>query len=127
MSNESCTAQLRYDVYFRASGRCECKMTGCRHHGVLGCEEPLVKGHWDVRRKIAAGSYLLSNVKAMCKECSQAQPEHCAVSDQPLQGGRQDMTRRSSAWVVQVSLTRLRSAALLSLEPGEPISHQVLE
>ena len=128
MSSESCTDQLRYDLYFRAGGRCECKMRGCRRHGALGCQEPLVEGDWVVHRKIAAGPYLLSNVKAMCNACGQAQAEH--VPDPTLQSGRRETTRQGSAWVVQVSLTRMRSAAVLSLEPGEvlePIPHRGLE
>jgi hypothetical protein len=119
MSNELCTAQLRYDVYFRAGGRCECKKAGCQHHGGLGCQEPLVEGDWAVRRKMAAGPYLLSNVKGMCAECGEAQPEHCAVPAPTLQSGRREMKGQGSAWVVQVSLARMRSATVLSREAGE--------
>jgi hypothetical protein len=67
---DTLTDSTRQALYIRARGQCECTMTVCRHHVAgMRCPNRLAKGHWEAHRKIAGGSYSLSNLVAMCESC----------------------------------------------------------
>ncbi len=67
---------IREDVFERADGKCECKMSICSHHtGRCGA---MLRGEWEVHRITAGGSYTLSNVIAMCQTCHRNTPTYGA-------------------------------------------------
>jgi hypothetical protein len=65
---------FRDDVYNRAGGKCECRMTSCSHH--TGRCNAMLRGEWEIHRITAGGPYNLSNVLAMCQTCHRNTPSY---------------------------------------------------
>lgn len=66
----SASEAVRSALYKRAGGQCECTMLVCDHHSAGSrCPRGLVAPYWDVHRRVAGGSYDLSNGIAMCATC----------------------------------------------------------
>ena len=70
----SISQQVRKDLYDRANGRCECTMSSCSHH--TGRCKAILRGPWEAHRLTAGGSYVLSNLKAMCQTCHRNTPSY---------------------------------------------------
>ena len=70
---DSPSQQLRDEVYRRAGGQCECEMTRCSHRGRCTA---MLRGAWELHRKVAGGSYTLSNVIGMCQTCHRNTPSY---------------------------------------------------
>ena len=66
------TDTVRDNLFRRAGGKCECTMTGCSHHS--GRCSAMLRGPWEAHRLRAGGSYVLSNLKAMCQTCHRNTP-----------------------------------------------------
>lgn len=64
---------LRDDVFKRAGGRCECTMKVCGHEGRCPA---VLRGEWEVHRRIAGGDYTLSQVLGMCQLCHRNTPSY---------------------------------------------------
>lgn len=65
----SLTPTVRQQLFDRARGQCECRMSVCSHHRAgARCPHRLGEG-WEAHRKTAGGGYTLSNLIAMCKTC----------------------------------------------------------
>jgi len=70
MHNQNISEETKKALYKRAEGRCECTMSICSHHRAgYRCQHNLQSPFWDAHRKIAGGSYILSNLIAMCATC----------------------------------------------------------
>lgn len=65
---------FRDDVYNRAGGKCECRMTSCTHHS--GRCNAMLRGEWEIHRLTAGGAYTLGNVLAMCQTCHRNTPSY---------------------------------------------------
>jgi hypothetical protein len=59
---------IRYELYKRADGRCECMMRSCDHIGKR-CTRGLSLGLWDAHPRTADGPNTLNNLIAMCPIC----------------------------------------------------------
>ena len=70
----SISQKVRNDLYDRANGRCECTMSSCSHHE--GRCNAMLRGPWEAHRLRAGGSYVLSNLKAMCQTCHRNTPSY---------------------------------------------------
>ena len=62
------TKAVRDELYSRAGGRCECRMTIC-DHGDRRCSRGLSPGYWDAHHRSADGPDTPSNLIAMCATC----------------------------------------------------------
>lgn len=65
---------FRDDVFQRAGGKCQCTMSTCSHH--TGRCNAMLRGEWEIHRATAGGSYIPSNVKAMCQRCHRNTPSY---------------------------------------------------
>jgi len=61
------SAETKKNLYSRAGGRCECKMSVCDHSG--RCTRSLSAGYWDAHHKNASGPDTPGNLIAMCATC----------------------------------------------------------
>lgn len=66
--------ETRRKLYKRAKGKCECTMKGCYQH--TGRCNAMLRGRWHAHRITAGGSYILSNIKAMCQTCHRNTPSY---------------------------------------------------
>lgn len=63
------SAQTRDELYKRAGGRCECRMSVCSHHPAgQRCPQSL-RGAWHAHHRTAGGPDTLDNLLAMCVTC----------------------------------------------------------
>jgi len=73
----SISEETRRALYQRAGGNCECKMKICSHHSPgIRCNRPLVEGSWEAHRIDSNGTYILSNLVAMCPPCHKNTPSY---------------------------------------------------
>lgn len=62
--------ETRKELFKRAAGRCECRMSVCNHHRAgQRCPHGLHSGSWEAHHRWAGGPDSLSNLIAMCATC----------------------------------------------------------
>lgn len=75
---EQASKTLRFTLWLRSNGNCECRGGNCDHHEKDDrCDRPLREAtryelaNWDAYRIDPTKGYCLSNCIALCNECIQ--------------------------------------------------------
>ena len=70
---------VRDEIYHRAGGQCECKMSYCSHHRAgERCPHQLAYGSWEAHHVDENKPAIASNLIAMCATCHKNTPSYGA-------------------------------------------------